>query len=341
MRAFILRRVELIAHGLGDVVLVGSSHCAGTLRVKEFLTRNGHPYTYVDLDRDADVQALLDRFSVTAADVPVLICRGEVVLRNPTNQQIAECLGFNAAIDQTHVRDVVIVGAGPAGLAAAVYGASEGLDVLVLESQLAGRPGRLELEDRELSRLSDRHLGPGARGPRLRAGAEVRRPGDDRARRHAARLRPQAVRRRDRRSTCACRRAPSSSRPARSTASRRSTNLSQLRGRGRVLRRDVHGGAVVRRRRSHRRRRRQLGRPGRRVPGADGEARAHAGARGGLAETHVALPDPPHRGEPRDRPAHATRRSSRSRAATISSACAGATVRPARSRPTTSATCSS
>ena len=138
MRAFILRRVELIAHGLGDVVLVGSNYCAGTLRVKEFLTRNGHPYSYIDLDRDADVQDLLDRFHITPTDVPVVICRGEVVLRNPTNRQIANCLGFNEAIDQAHIHDVVIVGAGPAGLAAAVYGASEGLDVLVLETNAPG-----------------------------------------------------------------------------------------------------------------------------------------------------------------------------------------------------------
>jgi thioredoxin reductase (NADPH) len=138
MRAFILRRVELIAHGFGDVVLIGSSHCVGTLRVKEFLTRNAHPYTYIDLDRDADVQGLLDRFHVSAADVPVLICRGDVVLRNPTNQQIADCLGFNAAINETRIRDVVIVGAGPGGLAAAVYAASEGLDVLVIETNAPG-----------------------------------------------------------------------------------------------------------------------------------------------------------------------------------------------------------
>jgi thioredoxin reductase (NADPH) len=138
MRAFILRRVELIAHGFGDVVLIGSNHCAGTLRVKEFLTRNGHPYAYVDLDHDADVQNLLDRFHVSVADIPVLICRGDVVLRNPTNLQIADCLGFNVGIDQTQIRDVVIVGAGPAGLAAAVYAASEGLDVLVLESTAPG-----------------------------------------------------------------------------------------------------------------------------------------------------------------------------------------------------------
>ena len=77
-------------------------------------------------------------FTFSVADVPVLICRGDAVLRNPTNQQIADCLGFNEAIDQTHVRDVVIVGAGPSGLAAAVYGSSEGLDVLVLESNAPG-----------------------------------------------------------------------------------------------------------------------------------------------------------------------------------------------------------
>jgi len=138
MRAFILRRVELIARGYGDVVLIGSAHCAGTLRVKEFLVRNGHPHAYIDLDRDADAQEMLDRFHVTAVDIPVLICRGETVLRNPSNQAIAECLGLNDAVDQTHVRDLVIIGAGPAGLAAAVYGASEGLDVLVLESDAPG-----------------------------------------------------------------------------------------------------------------------------------------------------------------------------------------------------------
>jgi thioredoxin reductase (NADPH) len=138
LRAFLLRRVELIAHGIGDVVLVGSSHSPGTLRVKEFLTRNSHPFASIDLDRDPNVQELLDWFQVTVDDVPVVICRGAVVLRNPTNQQIADCLGFNEAIDHTQVCDLVIVGAGPAGLSAAVYGASEGLDVLVLETSSPG-----------------------------------------------------------------------------------------------------------------------------------------------------------------------------------------------------------
>ncbi len=138
MRAFILRRVKLIASGVSDVVVLGSAHCQGTLRVREFLTRNGHPYTMLDLDRDAGVQELLDRFHVVAAEIPVVITRGEVVLRNPTNQQIADVLGFNDAIDRTHVRDLVVVGAGPSGLAAAVYGASEGLNVLVIESTAPG-----------------------------------------------------------------------------------------------------------------------------------------------------------------------------------------------------------
>jgi thioredoxin reductase (NADPH) len=138
MRAFIFRRLELVAQGVGDVVLVGSDHSPGTLRIKEFLTRNSHPYQYIDLDREAGTQDLLDRFHVAVADVPVLICRGTTVLRNPTNQKIADCLGFNDAIDQTQLRDVVIVGAGPSGLAAAVYAASEGLDVLVLESTAPG-----------------------------------------------------------------------------------------------------------------------------------------------------------------------------------------------------------
>lgn len=138
MRAFILRRVRLIARGLGDVVLLGSMHCAGTLRVKEFLGRNAHPYSFVDLDHDSDVQVLLDRFHVSHVDVPVLICRGERVLRNPTDAQIAECLGLNEPIATDHTVDVVVVGAGPAGLSAAVYAASEGLDVLLIEARAPG-----------------------------------------------------------------------------------------------------------------------------------------------------------------------------------------------------------
>ncbi|HEX4566122.1 MAG TPA: FAD-dependent oxidoreductase, partial [Vicinamibacterales bacterium] len=138
MRGYIYRRLQLISQGLGDVVLLGSMHCAATLRVKEFLTRNGHPYQFIDLDKEKDVEGILDRFHVSSKDVPVLICRGTTTLKNPSNEEIARCLGFNASIDSSHMRDVVIVGAGPAGLAAAVYGASEGLDVLVVEANAPG-----------------------------------------------------------------------------------------------------------------------------------------------------------------------------------------------------------
>jgi thioredoxin reductase (NADPH) len=138
LRAFILRRLELIARGIGGLILIGSSHSLETFRIKEFLTRNYQPYAYIDLERDTEVQDLLDRFQVAIGELPVLICRRTVVLRNPSNQEIVNCLGFNEGIDQIHVRDMIVVGAGPAGLAAAVYGASEGLDVLMIESNSPG-----------------------------------------------------------------------------------------------------------------------------------------------------------------------------------------------------------
>jgi len=138
MTAFLLRRVELMNQKLGNAVLIGSDHCAGTLRIRQFLTRNDFPYQLIDLDRDKEAQEFLDRFHIQLSDIPVLICHCSKVLRNPTNQEIAECLGFNERLDETLTRDLVIVGAGPAGLAAAVYAASEGLDVLVLENDAPG-----------------------------------------------------------------------------------------------------------------------------------------------------------------------------------------------------------
>jgi len=138
LRAFILRRLQLIDQGLGDVLLLGSNHCQGSLQIREFLTRNGHPYKFVDLDTDADSQAMLDQFHVSAGDIPVVICRGTLVLRNPTIQEVADCLGLNPKIDRTAVCDLVIVGAGPAGLGAAVYAASEGLNVVMIEGNAPG-----------------------------------------------------------------------------------------------------------------------------------------------------------------------------------------------------------
>jgi thioredoxin reductase (NADPH) len=138
MRAFILRRLQLVDRGLGNIVLMGSRHSAKTLELREFLTRNEHPYTYVDLDADRSSQELLDRFHVEPGEIPVIVCSGGVVLRNPTIQKLADCLGLNISVDESQIRDLIIVGAGPAGLAAAVYAASEGLDVLTIE---AGSPG--------------------------------------------------------------------------------------------------------------------------------------------------------------------------------------------------------
>jgi thioredoxin reductase (NADPH) len=138
MRAFILRRVALIAEHLGNVILLGSRHSASTLRLREFLGRNAYPHTYVDLDADKLSQELLDRFEVQTSEVPVVICNGQTVLRNPSTQQLAECLGLNVSIDNRQVRDLIIVGAGPAGLAAAVYAASEGLDALLVETDAPG-----------------------------------------------------------------------------------------------------------------------------------------------------------------------------------------------------------
>jgi thioredoxin reductase (NADPH) len=138
MRAFILRRVGLIASQAGDVILLGTSYSAGTLRLQQFLTRNGFPFVNLDVNTDPSVQTLLERFHIKADEVPVVLCRGEVVLRNPSNEEVAACLGMNQQIDDDRIRDVIVVGAGPSGLAAAVYAASEGLDVLVLET---GTPG--------------------------------------------------------------------------------------------------------------------------------------------------------------------------------------------------------
>ncbi|HEY1904955.1 MAG TPA: cyclic nucleotide-binding domain-containing protein, partial [Myxococcaceae bacterium] len=111
MRTFVLRRVHLINHRLGDTVLVGARNSAGTIRLMDFLTRNGHPYSYLDLEEDRGAQAILDRFQVGPTEVPVVICRRSIVLRNPGNDQVADVLGFNVGVDLASVRDLVVVGA--------------------------------------------------------------------------------------------------------------------------------------------------------------------------------------------------------------------------------------
>ncbi len=165
MRAFILRRLALINAGYGNLILMGSRHSAQTLRLREFLIRNGQPYTYVDLDTDETSQELLDRFHITVDEIPVVICASRSVMRNPSVQELADCLGFNATVDESQVHDVVIVGAGPSG------------------------PG-----------IPDGHFRTGTGESCYYAGVEVRRENDDRAQRLELELRsttlPRCARRR-------------------------------------------------------------------------------------------------------------------------------------------------
>jgi thioredoxin reductase (NADPH) len=138
MRAFILRRMGLIASEHAEVTLVGSRTCPATLKLREFLTRNAHPHVSLDLEADPEVQALLERFRVTRDEIPVLIGHCGRVFRHPSVHDIAEYLKMNPALDLSVVHDVVVAGAGPAGLSAATYAASEGLCVLVIESLAFG-----------------------------------------------------------------------------------------------------------------------------------------------------------------------------------------------------------
>lgn len=137
LRAFILRRVALLAQGQGGVTLVGPGHSAEMVRINGFLTRNAYPHRTIDTETDDEAGEFLAHFGLSEAELPVVICDGRV-MRNPDNHALADCIGIAVAIDPDHVHDVAVIGAGPAGLAAAVYAASEGLDTLVIEATAPG-----------------------------------------------------------------------------------------------------------------------------------------------------------------------------------------------------------
>jgi thioredoxin reductase (NADPH) len=138
MRAFILRRVGLILHGQASVVVIGPGHGSDTLRLQRFLTRNAYPLRLLDTDIDPTGDGFVTCLDLTPDDLPVVVAPGERVLRNPTNAALADKLGLTERIEAGRVYDVAVVGGGPAGLAAAVYAASEGLDTIVLEGMAPG-----------------------------------------------------------------------------------------------------------------------------------------------------------------------------------------------------------
>ncbi|MHA6205371.1 FAD-dependent oxidoreductase [Dyella soli] len=138
MRAFILRRVGLIRLGYGGVVLVGPGHSADTLRLERFLVRNGYPHRLIDTEIDPQADGFIECFQLRLEQLPVVICPEHCFLQNPTTSELADELGLTESIDPTHVYDVAVVGAGPAGLAAAVYAASEGLSTIVVEGMAPG-----------------------------------------------------------------------------------------------------------------------------------------------------------------------------------------------------------
>ena len=147
MRALILRRVGLLQAGVGPVI-VGRAGNGDVLRLEGFLSRNGHPHQSLDAESDPEAKALIERFHIDPGELPMVLCAGGQLLRNPSDTELARCLGLVGPIDPDRVYDVAIVGAGPAGLATAVYAASEGLSVLVLDCRTfggqAGASARIE-----------------------------------------------------------------------------------------------------------------------------------------------------------------------------------------------------
>ncbi len=177
MRAFILRRVGLIEEGGAGSVLVGNSGAADLVRLQGFLSRNGYPHTVIDATNDADGRAVVERFGVLPAELPLMVCPNGTVLRRPTDAEAALCLGMTPELDPGTVYDVAVIGAGPAGLAAAVYAASEGLSVLVLDERAfggqAGASARIENYLGFPSGISGMALAGRAFNQALKFGAEI------------------------------------------------------------------------------------------------------------------------------------------------------------------------
>jgi thioredoxin reductase (NADPH) len=148
MRALILRRVAILQAGIGGPIILGRAENGDVLRLEGFLRRNGHPHQLLNPETDAPAKVLIERFHIDSGQLPIVLCPSGQLLRNPGEAELARCLGLVRPIDPERLYDVVVVGAGPAGLAAAVYAASEGLSVLVLDCRAfggqAGASARIE-----------------------------------------------------------------------------------------------------------------------------------------------------------------------------------------------------
>jgi thioredoxin reductase (NADPH) len=138
VKAFLMRRSLLLSDGFGGVKIIGSRFSVEAHRLRDFATRNAIPFTWIDVEGDAQAEQLLREFGIPVSDTPVVIGREGRFLRRPTIEALARCAGLDVTLDPAQVHDLVVVGAGPSGLAAAVYGASEGLDVVVLERMATG-----------------------------------------------------------------------------------------------------------------------------------------------------------------------------------------------------------
>ena len=177
MRALILRRVGLIEGGASGSVLVGRPGEAHLLRLQGFLTRNGYPNTLLDADSDEEGRAMIERLGVAASELPLMVCPNGTVLKRPTDIEAATCLGMTPDLDPDKVYDVAVVGAGPSGLATAVYAASEGLSVLVIDQRAfggqAGASARIENYLGFPTGISGQALAGRAYNQALKFGAEL------------------------------------------------------------------------------------------------------------------------------------------------------------------------